>query len=53
LTVHIVGLVQIGHGANGGEEGAGPGGTAVETVGVFDAGQEITLDALNTQILVA
>jgi len=53
LAMDIVGLVQKGHGANGGEEGAGPGGTAVETVGVFDAGQKVALDALGTQVLVA
>ena len=51
--MNIVGLVQIGHGADVGEEGACPGGTTVETVGIFDAGQQVALDTLRTQILVA
>ena len=49
----IVGLVQKGHGANGGEEGAGPGGTTVETVGVFNAGHKVAFDAFRTYVFMA
>ena len=53
LAMRIVGLVEKRVGTSRAEKGAGPGRAAIDTVGIFDGAQQVPLDTLGTEILVA
>ena len=52
LSMCIIGLVQEGARADGGEEGAGPGVAAMEAMGVFNGFEEVSLSAFGADFLV-